>query len=67
MKSVFIILAGEAHEGGEVKSVHFFKETAMAMALLVPTHFEGGWKQINDQEWTNGCDWVKVEEWNIIP
>jgi hypothetical protein len=45
MKSVFVVLAGERHEGAQVMSVHKSFEGAYEAALKVETCFGGGWKK----------------------
>jgi hypothetical protein len=66
-RKVWIVLNGEMHEGGAVVSVHDSKIKAMSAALKVETHFSGGWQPLPDPDsWGNGCDYVTVEEWEIL-
>jgi hypothetical protein len=62
MKTVFIVSAGEMHEGSHIVSVHRTKKEAVKAALAVKTCFEGGWVLDGEDEWINGCDFVVVRE-----
>ena len=62
---VFIVMHGELSAGGTVKSVHENFDTAVRSALNIRCCFDGGWRQVNDDEWENGCDFVSVQEWGV--
>lgn len=78
---VYIVLTGEAHEGGHVEGVYMQREDAVKMAKLVRAHFPSGWKKSSEGErllirggvgvqyveWASGCDWVSVEEHEVCP
>lgn len=74
---IYIVLTGEAHEGGSVEGVYMQREDAIKMALFVKTYFPGGWQLETERQadaedhdirvWTNGCDWVSVEEHEVCP
>lgn len=68
IEKVFIVLNGECNEGGNVVGVCSTKEKAIEMALKHPTHFEGGWVQAPGgwNTWFNKCDFIAVEEHNIL-
>ena len=63
--TVWIVSNGEQHEGGSVSGVYDSKEKAIENALKVPCHFDGGWLKDGDDYWTNGCDYVIIEEFKI--
>lgn len=62
---VFVVINGETHEGGMVVSVHRSKENAVIAALAVETHFEDGWEKEDENYWTNGCDFVMINEYEV--
>lgn len=59
-QTVYVVLSGEAYEGGDVESVHSTLKGATESALNKPTHFEGGWKSKGPNYWVNGCDFVEI-------
>jgi hypothetical protein len=62
---VYIVLHGEQCEGGSVVSVHKTEKSAVKAALNVRCCFAGGWVLYSPLSWENGCDFVKVEEWDV--
>lgn len=62
MKTVFVVINGEKHEGGDVWSVHKTHEGALESAMKVDRHFSGDWRIERENYWTNGCDFVKIVE-----
>lgn len=66
---VYVVLAGEKHEGASVEGVFTTKEKAVDAAMKVRYHFEGGWQwdgiEPHDLEWVNGCDYVMVREYEV--
>ncbi len=66
MSTVYVVLKGEAHEGGSVIGVFYNEKVARELATAQETHFEGGWSQReNINMWCNGCDYVSVESWDV--
>lgn len=64
---VWAVVSGEMHEGGTVTGVFSSRESAVAAALQTRCCFDGGWQQDNasDDCWKNGCDYVKVEPFEV--
>ncbi len=62
---VYVVLAGEQHEGGRVKGVYSTLEKARAAALSRPAGFDGKWHDQGDNYFINGCDFVDVAEWDV--
>lgn len=63
--TVYIILNGEQGEGGFVQGVYADQNDAIAAALKIDCHFDGGWERAEPAEpdyylWMNGCDWIAV-------
>ncbi len=65
MKSVFVVECGERYEGSTVIGVYFSEEKAVKVALNQDTCFDGGWKLQDENYWTNGCDFVRVKEYEV--
>lgn len=65
--SVWIVCSGERCEGGDPVSVHESEDTARAAALQVSAHFAGGWKETEHNYWENGCDFVLVHQFRVLP
>lgn len=66
---VFIVENGEQHEGGSIVGVFLDRDKAIEIALKTRTCFGGGWQKDPDREedlyWENGCDYVRVEEYQV--
>lgn len=65
MSRVWVVEKGEKHEGGTVISVHQTRSGAEIAALAMPTDFEGGWDEVGDNCWENGCDYVKITWYDV--
>lgn len=65
---VLIVMMGETGEGGSVRGVFLEQdwEKAEACALSQRAHF-GPWEPscYAEKEWTSGCDWVAVKEYDV--
>ena len=57
---IYLVESGEQHEGGHVTSVHKNYGYAWERALDTKTNFEGGWVEVREDYWENGCDFVRV-------
>ncbi len=63
---VYVAIHGELHEGYNIISVHTKEEDAIAAAKKSRICFDGGWdKQEGETAWVNGCDFIKVEEFEV--
>ena len=67
MTTAYIVLSGEQSNGGDVKGVFASHSAATKFALAMPAVFAGGWEATDADMWTNGCDWLAVESWEITP
>jgi hypothetical protein len=67
---VYVVVAGEKYQGGDVRSVHSKKKDAIKAALSTDTCFSGGWvPDLEDGKencWTNGCDFVTVQAHKVL-
>ena len=63
---VYIVQHGELNEGSEVVSVHANREDAVKAALAQRCCFDGGWVPDDDHSWINGCDFVLVDEQEVL-
>jgi hypothetical protein len=66
---VYVVIHGEQQQGGYVVGIRETEERARDLALMTNTHFKGGWEQDLDDPnyWTNGCDFVQVKEFEVLP
>jgi hypothetical protein len=62
---VFVVMNGERCEGGSVCGVFRAEADAVAFALTIETAFGGGWMEEDKNVWSNGCDLVSVERWEV--
>jgi hypothetical protein len=63
---VWIVESGEQCEGGSVVGVYATETLARKAAVEVHAHFPGGWKPSTNNSWANGCDYVSIEEHEVI-
>lgn len=60
--TVFVVLKGEKSEGGSIEGVYSSVDAAREAALATATCFGGGWVQEEVDYWTNGCDFISVQD-----
>ncbi|HUU89438.1 MAG TPA: hypothetical protein VMX17_17020 [Candidatus Glassbacteria bacterium] len=67
LKRVWVVLGGEQRydEGGDVVGVFRKKKKAIKKALAQETYSAGGWTQIDDCYWTNGCDFIEILRYEV--
>ena len=63
--NVYVVLSGESNEGASVVGIRREFEEAKILALIQPRNFRGPWKDKGDNLWTNGCDFVEIEEHQV--
>ena len=51
----------------KVISVNKSKKTATKAALSAKCCFSGGWSPDGENAWENGCDFVAVTEYEVMP
>jgi hypothetical protein len=62
---VYIAVHGEQCEGYSIISVHTKKEDAIVAAKKSRAAIKGGWQADDENVWVNGCDFIKVEEFEV--
>lgn len=63
--TIYILMRGERNEGGEIRGVYTSYESAVQAAMDVPRAFPGGWEHYDNNEWVNGCDFVRISIWTV--
>lgn len=61
----YVVTRGEKCEGGSVVSVLSTYSQAESTALAEPCCFEGGWQKEENNYWTNECDYVLIQEFEV--
>jgi hypothetical protein len=66
MSVVYVVMKGEAHEGGSVRGVFSTREKAVAWCreFVVEQPGRRPWTE-SSGEWHCGCDTISIEEWTI--
>jgi hypothetical protein len=65
MMRVWVVCEGESNEGQAPESVHATLEGARKAALAIKPVFSGGWDEIEENYWENGCDVVRIESFEV--
>ncbi len=65
MNSVYLLMRGENGENGLVLGVYSSLDRAREAANNAPPYFPEGWKEVNQNYWENGCDWLDITEWEV--
>jgi hypothetical protein len=69
--TVFVVLVGEEHHGGEIDSIHESEASARQQAAILvkmrDDDREYPWKKQVEDYWTNGCDYVLVRSYKVKP
>jgi hypothetical protein len=68
MDKVYILMYGEAHEGGNIQTVNSTWNKAMASARkYMETNTIQGWVwiEISPGDWEYGCDRLWIEEYDV--
>lgn len=65
--NVYVVIRGELSEGGSVVGVFSDIDAACEVALAQKRHFGAEWSpERAPLKWTNGCDFVQVEEHAVV-
>lgn len=68
MKTVYVVLKGEVHEGSSLTSVHYTLKGATKFALATEAVFgDHLWEPDKEDSnyWTNGCDFVEIVKMKV--
>ena len=72
---VYIVMLGEAHEGGSILDVFSTEESAVDWCKrymvveqhpqFVPAQTRRSWVEESPTSWRRGCDILSVQEWDV--
>ena len=63
LQHVWVVMRGETNSGGSLVGVRINVADAVKLALEQPVADSGGteWKQVYENRWECGCDYVEIE------
>ncbi len=64
--TIYIVSRGEMGEGSSIQKVFTTLEKAQAFAKNMSFCFVGGWESDGPHNWYNGCDYIEIEEWEVL-
>ncbi len=67
---VYILMSGEANEGGSVEAVCKTRAAADREARLYKKKpsswkWQQEWQQVNNNRWERVIDWLEIQEWPV--
>ena len=63
-QTVWILMTGEAYEGGSVEGVYATEKDALKASKEIKPSY-GSWEKSGDNVWSHGCDWMDITKHEV--